>query len=98
MEPLSRLRRMLAFDTWANRETLASLQPLDSTSAAASVRLVAHIAATQLLWLARIRAEPPSVPVWPNVDLRGATELLADAQTVWLDYLPGLNAAELARP
>jgi uncharacterized damage-inducible protein DinB len=98
MEPFSRLRRMFAFETWANREALASLQPLDPTSAAASVRLVAHIAATQLLWLARIRAEPPSVAVWPNVDLRGATELLANAETVWLVYLPGLNAAELARP
>lgn len=98
MERLSRLRRLYAFDSWANREALASLQHLDSAAAAPSVRLLAHIAATQALWLTRIRAEPPSVAVWPDLDLPGAAKLLADAERDWLGYLSQVSAAELARP
>lgn len=98
MEPLSRLRRMFVFETWANREVLASLQPLAPASAAPSVRLLAHIAATHVLWLARIRVKAPSVAVWPDLDLRGVAGLLVDAEREWSGYLSELSAAELARP
>jgi uncharacterized damage-inducible protein DinB len=98
MEPIPRLRRHFAFDTWANRETLASLHALDPKSTAGSVRLLAHIAATQLLWLARIRAEPAPLAVWPDLDLAGTTRALADGEAAWRPYLAGLHAGELARP
>jgi uncharacterized damage-inducible protein DinB len=97
MEPIPRLRRHFAFDTWANRETLASLHDLDPTLAAGSVRLLAHIGATQLLWLARIRAEPAPVAVWPELDLPGTTRLLADAEGAWRPYLAGLHGDEMVR-
>jgi len=62
------LLRFLEFDNWANQETLRSLETMTNPPERA-VALIAHIAATQRLWLERALAVSQSVPVWPRWSL-----------------------------
>jgi uncharacterized damage-inducible protein DinB len=92
-----RLRRLFAYDAWANRETLTSLRAMEAERAASAARLLAHVAATKHLWLARIRGEPAPMPVWPELDLQGVAAALADADARWHAYVALLGPAELSR-
>jgi uncharacterized damage-inducible protein DinB len=87
---------LFAYDAWANRETLASVGPA-ATAAPKTVPLVAHIAAAEQLWIARIRAEPPPIPVWPDFSLDQCGPALARGAERWQAYLETLADAELAR-
>ncbi len=101
MEPIRRLRRLFSFDAWASRESLdslSSLPPPPGPATAPPVRLLGHIGATQVHWLARIRAEPPSIAVWPELDLASVTRVLTDAAAAWRSYLARVDAGELVRP
>ncbi|HZM27475.1 MAG TPA: DinB family protein [Gemmatimonadales bacterium] len=87
---------LFAWDTWANQKTLSSLRPA-VTAAPKAGRLAAHIAATELLWLARIHARPSPVPVWPDVGLDETARLFADAANEWKAYLGSMTVAEESR-
>ena len=62
------LRRFLEFDMWANQQTLRSLEEMTNPPERA-VALIAHIAATQRVWLERALSVPQSVAVWPQWSL-----------------------------
>jgi uncharacterized damage-inducible protein DinB len=62
------LLRFLEFDRWANQETLRSLETMTNPPERA-VALIAHIAATQRVWLERVLSVPQSVAVWPQWSL-----------------------------
>src|SRR5436309_7961536 len=65
------LRRLFAYDDWANREVLAALRNVPNPPAR-SLKLIAHILSAEGLWLARINQEKPSLPVWPDSHSRSA--------------------------
>ena len=64
VELLSYIKRLFAYDDWANREVIDSLQGLPHSPLKA-VRLMGHIVAVESLWLARLKKQP-SVVVWPE--------------------------------
>lgn len=69
---LDRLRRLFAWDAWANRETLTSLEAAGEVPPSPppeTVRLLAHVIGTGWLWRARLRREPSPLPVWPELGL-----------------------------
>ncbi len=71
------LLRFFEFDSWANQQALRSLETMTNPPERA-VALMAHIAATQRLWLERALSVPPSVTVWPQWSLpQTANELPA---------------------
>lgn len=80
------LLSLFAYDAWANRETLASVRPA-ATAAPKAVLLIGHIAGASLLWLARIRAEPASLAVWPDLPLDQCGPALARGAEEWEAYL-----------
>jgi uncharacterized damage-inducible protein DinB len=88
------LRRLLRYDMWANRETLRSLGR--SPAPAKSLRWMAHIVGAELLWLARLRGEPPMMPVWPELDLQDCAGGLDDLSRLWADYLRGDKSVRLS--
>ena len=47
---------------------------------------MAHIVGAELLWLARLRKEPPVMAVWPDLDLQGCADGLDDASRQWSAY------------
>jgi uncharacterized damage-inducible protein DinB len=56
------MERLFRYDDWANREEISRLRALDLPRA---VRILAHIVATQWVWLQRLRGGPPA-EVWPE--------------------------------
>lgn len=55
------LQRLFAYNTWANREVIAS-HPV-------SLDVLAHIIGAEQLWLGRIRVDPTHAVVWPKLTL-----------------------------
>src|SRR5207244_12265232 len=83
---LDYLRRLFAYDDWANREVLSSLRSA-SNPPPRSLKLIAHILSAEGLWLARINQEKPSLPVWPEPAL-ALCEAGGDAlRASWRPYL-----------
>jgi uncharacterized damage-inducible protein DinB len=87
---------LFAYDAWANREALASLQPAAAVAPKA-VKLMAHVAATAELWLSRVRSEPAPLPVWPELPLDECGRVLARGAASWSAYLEAAGDAGLAR-
>jgi uncharacterized damage-inducible protein DinB len=97
MERIPRLRRLFAYDTWANREALTSVTGLSPGAAAPGLRLVAHIGAAHHLWLARVRGDAPPLPVWPELDAAETGRVIESAGAAWQRLLAERGAAELDR-
>ena len=92
---LDYLRRLFAYDDWANREVLAALRNAPNPPAR-SLKLIAHILSAEGLWLARINQEKPSLPVWPELAL-AQCEAEGDALgTSWRSYLEECKEAGLS--
>ena len=86
--------RLFRYDTWANAETLESLRGGAPPSNA--LRWMAHIVGASALWLARVRGEPPTLPVWPDLDVAGCAQGLERLAAEWPRYLESLAADDLA--
>jgi uncharacterized damage-inducible protein DinB len=79
---LTRLRRLLEYDGWANAAALVALREGPAPEKARA--WMAHIIAAERLWLARLRQEPSSMPVWPDLDLETCARELTDLQAEWM--------------
>ncbi len=86
--------RLLRYDTWANAETLDSLR--GEVAPTQALRWMAHIVGASALWLARVREEPATLAVWPELDVAGCARGIERLAVEWPRYLEGLAAADLA--
>ena len=82
--------RLFAYDDWANRETLASLERARQAPDAARRRM-AHILAAERLWLVRLIGDPQRVVVWPDWTLAECRFRLMELPPLWADYLGSLD-------
>lgn len=94
MDRTTELRRLFAYEAWANRRTLAALAAAEGRPPAALARM-AHVVGAGRLWLGRLLGEPPAV-VWPALDLAACREGWEELERRWETYLAGLAAADLA--
>ena len=94
MDRLAELRRLFAYEAWANRRTLAALAAAADPPPAALARM-AHVVGAGRLWLGRLLGEPPAV-VWPALDLAGCRAGWEELERRWEIYLAGLAEADLA--
>ena len=78
------LRRLLAYDVWANRETLHSLK---QSAPPRSRRWLAHIVGAEYLWMARLRRRHETLSVWPELDVEACGERLEELSRLWPEYL-----------
>lgn len=90
------LRRLLAYDDWANRETAAALRAAGDP-ASRPLALLAHVAAAERLWLDRLRGSPQTMPVWPTLTLAECELELAELPARWREYLAELGPDDLDR-
>lgn len=83
--------RHLAYDRWANGETLLSLEKLAAPPALA-VQTLAHVLGAELCWIARMTAgrDAPGIEDWDE------QQDLASLRRVWETELPAAWAAFLA--
>jgi hypothetical protein len=75
---LVRFRRLLEHDGWANAAALVSLH--QGLAPIKAVAWLSHIIGAERLWIARIRQEAPSMPVWPDFDLERCAAELTELQ------------------
>jgi uncharacterized damage-inducible protein DinB len=98
MELHAHLERLLRYDDWANRETLAGLKQVAVPPGA--TRLFAHIIAAERLWLDRVARAPQSVDPWPAWDLQQSAAELAGLLPAWREVLgehPGSQLEHVVR-
>lgn len=94
MERMQRLRRLMRYDEWANRETLGSLRK-GSAPPEQALRWLAHVLAAERLWLDRLKGSGAKVKVWPALSLGACERELPELEKLWGDYLEDLDPAEL---
>ena len=85
--------RLLRYDAWANAETLGSLR--GGEVPAKAMRWMGHIVGSGALWLARLRQEPPTMAVWPDLDLEGCATGIERLAAGWRGYLERLSPADI---
>jgi uncharacterized damage-inducible protein DinB len=91
----TQLDRLLRYDIWANGETLDSLRHVSAP--APSLRWMGHIVGAELLWLARLRQEPPPLPVWPDLPVDACATHLHQLSNSWLEYLDKAGSGRVAQ-
>jgi uncharacterized damage-inducible protein DinB len=87
-------RRLFRYDRWANEEVVRVLRAVVQPTPR-SLKLVAHVAAAERLWLDRLLRRPQSLPVWPLLTLDQSARLVEEMAWAWDGYLGELTAARL---
>ena len=95
MELLEHLRRQFAYDEWANREVLAGLKASGNPPVRPR-QLLAHILSAERLWMERLRKQPQSLPVWPDLTFAQCEEQIVDIARLWHNFLGQLSPAALS--
>ena len=89
------LIKLFRYDSWANEEVLRALRAT-ATPPEKAVRLLAHIASTQWLWLERMQGAQQSYAVWPEWSLEESGAELPKLERAWTAFLGEKKAADLA--
>jgi uncharacterized damage-inducible protein DinB len=95
MDVHSHLLRQFAYDDWANREVISGLLALPQPPQKA-VRLMAHLVAAELVWLARLRGEVDPA-VWPEWDITSVEAKQREIALKLAEYLRSRMPEDLAR-
>ena len=96
MNTVEHFTRLFAYDGWANQEVLTGLQaaPLPP---ARSLQFIAHILASEHLWLERLEGNEQTLPVWPDFTTAELANLAADLTQSWKTYLAARNEDDLGQ-
>lgn len=89
------LRRLLDHLTWANERALASLRDVDDDEGR---RSLAHLLASEKVWLSRIRTGDSSdLEIWPELTLDGCEGLMRENLEGYGVLLERMSDDELSR-
>lgn len=97
MEALSLLATLTRWNAWGNAAALESLRGAPKPPEHA-LRVAAHLAGAEHLWLARIRQSTSALSVWPELELERTAQELERVATLWAGLFAELAPADLARP
>ena len=96
MDLIAHLTRLFEYDAWANREVLSNLRA-QATPQPRPLKLMAHILASQHLWMARMHPQQQTLPVWPDLTIEDCEKQAADLQALWRNYLRRSSEPDLAQ-
>jgi len=96
LDLIRHLHRQFSYDAWANREVLTALRA-SPASAARSLQLLAHILSAELLWLERLKQQPQSHPVWPELGTEQCETWSVEVGLLWREYVEALAPDDLSR-
>lgn len=89
------LPRLYAHMAWADRRIIALLREQPAARTPAVLRLLAHVAAAERVWLLRLCGEDSALqPVWPELSLDEAETLAASNAAEYARYLAEQGAAD----
>jgi len=94
MNLIEYLRRQFAYNEWANRETLSSIGKHESNER--SLQLMGHILAAEVLWLDRLKQQPQSVRVWPELNYTACITSSKEMADSWRAYLLAMTDPDLS--
>jgi uncharacterized damage-inducible protein DinB len=94
---MSPIRRLFDHLWWADDRVLGGMEAAGSPPPAA-VELLAHLLATELVWLDRLEGVAQSVPVWPVAKLADCRRLAETSRRRWEVFVEALEEGDLARP
>lgn len=93
--PLEDIRRQVRYDAWANRRLADALTDAHERP----LRLLAHAATAERVWLGRIHGTQPvstTAELWPVVDAAGCRDLVEDVAEELGIFMETLTEAGLA--
>ncbi|MEZ5333330.1 MAG: DinB family protein [Thermoanaerobaculia bacterium] len=96
MNAPDRHRRQLRFHQWAYRQLAEALEALDEPPERC-VRWLAHLVASDSLWLGRILGRPQRLAVWPQLDLADCRQEMEQISWEWRELARRLDEEELDR-
>jgi uncharacterized damage-inducible protein DinB len=96
MNTVEHFTRLFAYDDWANQEVLTGLRAAQLPPAR-SLRFIAHVLASEHLWLERLEGNEQTLPVWPDFTAAELAKLGADLSQSWRTYLAGCNEDDLGQ-
>lgn len=86
------LERLFAHLRWADSRTLTALRAAPPPPAKA-LELYAHILGAEHVWLARLRQQPATSAVWPQLNLDGCSALAAANHAGFAEFMGTLDDA-----
>jgi uncharacterized damage-inducible protein DinB len=98
MDRLGRYRKLLTYDDWANREVLKSIKSAEENlpgAAARPLKLLAHVIASEWLWLKRLGAPSGQMAVWPELEREECETQLDLLSMAWDRYLEASSDEQL---
>jgi uncharacterized damage-inducible protein DinB len=95
MNAVDHFTRLFAYDAWANRAVLAVLRSAPEPPAR-SLKFIAHVLASERLWLERLEKQEQTLPVWPEFTREQCGNLADDLSQLWKRYLAASTEADLA--
>lgn len=93
---MEHLARLIAHLAWADDRVLAALRSATAPDPSC-LELLAHVLATEHVYLARLQGEVPHHPVWPSLSIEECAALVRANQQRLTTYVAGLTAADLTR-
>jgi uncharacterized damage-inducible protein DinB len=97
MDLIEHFNRLFAYDGWANQEVLAGLRAA-STPLPRPLELMAHIVASERLWMERLQEKPQTLPVWPDFTIEECERQASELAVLWKTYLSANSEVDLAEP
>src|SRR5262249_26725637 len=88
------IRREFTYNFWANQEVINMIAAVGAQDER-SLQLISHIFAAERLWLERLKKQPQSTPVWPELDLKRCQEQLDELSRLWNEYLELITAGDV---
>jgi uncharacterized damage-inducible protein DinB len=88
-------RRLFAYGSWANRESLQSIHAFADPPEGAR-RLMAHIVAAEWLWLGRMQDDVKKMAVWPALSLDQCADELRELDFAWDAFFEQVSPDRLA--
>ncbi|MFN0242562.1 MAG: DinB family protein [Planctomycetota bacterium] len=102
MDRIAHYRRLFEYDTWASRAAAATIARAAARApedvkilAHAPLRTLAHAVGAQRLWLARLRRDASTTPVWPALTLAECQSDIESLARTWTEYFATLDDAAL---
>lgn len=86
------LKRLFAYDAWANREVIQSLRKTPDFPPKA-LKLLSHILSAEMLWHERIEGQAQGLAVWPDLSLTECEALAQRLDGIWGSYVEQGGAA-----
>jgi uncharacterized damage-inducible protein DinB len=97
MTALDHIRRLWKHASWADDVLLVALKKIPLAKASAAVREYAHVLGAEEVWLARLEAREPTLPIWPETQRNDLGAVARAVHAAYDKYLAPLRDADLEK-